>query len=99
MTKMRLNKLEAVLLTVAVVAVVCFASFLQGEMRRAARERNRHDVGTIVDAACANLSATELESNDSGRLQCGTVGREVVHEEVLPLTAAESGMAVGTQSR
>ena len=95
---MRLNKLEAVFLAVAVVAVVGFADFLQGELRRAARERNRHDVGTIVEAACANLSATELESNDSGRLQCGTVAREAVHEEVLPLTAAESGVAAATQS-
>jgi len=73
---MRLSKTESVLIAIALFAVVSFSGFLQGEMKRAARERNRHDIGTIVDVACADLSAAELTSSDNGRLQCG----EVVHE-------------------
>ena len=75
-TQMRLSKTESVLVAVALFAVLSFSGFLQGEMKRAARERNRHDVGTIVDVACADLSAAELSSSDNGRLQCGEVERE-----------------------
>lgn len=77
---MRLIRTESVLLAVAVFAVASFSGWLQGEMKHAARERNRHDVGTIVEAACANLNAAELESSDNGQLQCGTVAHEVARE-------------------
>jgi hypothetical protein len=77
---MRLNKTESVLLAVAVFAIFSFSGWLQREMKHAARERNRHDVGTIVDAACANLNAAELESSDNGQLQCGTIAHEAPHE-------------------
>jgi hypothetical protein len=88
--KMRLTKTESVLSAVAVFAVCSFSGWLHDEMKHAARERNRHDIGTIVDAACANLNAAELESSDSGRLQCGPIAHEAPHEASAPeaLTAA-----------
>lgn len=89
---MRLTKFESVLLAVAAFAVVSFSGWLPREMKHAARERNRHDIGTIVDAACANLTAAELESNDDGRLQCGPVMREVP-AAVGALTASANGTA------
>jgi hypothetical protein len=88
--KMRLSKTESVLLAVALFAVVSFSGFLQGEMKRAARERNRHDIGTIVDAACANLNAAELDSSDNGRLQCGGVDAEAAPASGA-LTASVNG--------
>jgi hypothetical protein len=93
---MRLTKLESVLSAVAVFAVVSFSGWLQGEMKHAARERNRHDIGTIVDAACADLTAAELESNDNGQLQCGAVMLEAPREPsaaVGALTASVNGAA------
>ncbi|MEP9328984.1 hypothetical protein PPMP20_38930 [Paraburkholderia phymatum] len=93
---MRLTKTESVLSVVAVFAVFGFSGWLHTEMKHAARERNRHDIGTIVDAACANLNAAELESSDSGRLQCGTIAVEAPREaSAAPeaLTAAETGAA------
>jgi len=97
---MRLTKTESVLSAVALFAIVSFCGWLQGEMKHAARERNRHDIGTIVDAACANLNAAELESNDNGQLQCGTIAHELPHEvphdaAAAPdaLTAAATGAA------
>ncbi|MEM5434469.1 hypothetical protein [Paraburkholderia diazotrophica] len=64
-------------------------------MTHAARERNRHDIGTIIDAACANLTAAELESNDNGQLQCGAVMLEAPHEASASgaLTASVNGPA------
>ncbi|MBN3762346.1 hypothetical protein G3O01_16085 [Burkholderia sp. Ac-20365] len=93
---MRLTRTESVLLAVAVFAVASFSGWLQGEMKHAARERNRHDIGTIVEAACANLNAAELESSDNGQLQCGTIAHEVAR--VAPaapdaLAAAATGAA------
>ncbi|ALL67215.1 hypothetical protein K788_0005243 [Paraburkholderia caribensis MBA4] len=93
---MRLSKTESVLLTVAVFAVVSFSGWLQSEMKHAARERNRHDIGTIVEAACANLNATELESSDNGQLQCGTIAHEApraASSAPEALTAAATGAA------
>jgi hypothetical protein len=88
--KMRLTRTESVLIAVALCAVVSFSGFLQGEMNRAARERNRHDIGTIVDAACANLNAADLDSSDNGRLQCGEVGHEAAPASGA-LTASVNG--------
>ncbi|MBP0589593.1 hypothetical protein J8I87_07640 [Paraburkholderia sp. LEh10] len=92
---MRLTKIESVLLAVAVFAVFSFSGWLQGEMKHAARERNRHDIGTIVVAACANLNAAELESNDNGQLRCGTVVHEAPRAVAVPeaLTAAVTSAA------
>ena len=93
---MRLTKTESVLSAVAVFAVCSFSGWLHDEMKHAARERSRHDIGTIVDAACANLNAAELESSDNGQLQCGTIAHEAPHEaSAAPeaLTAAVTGAA------
>jgi hypothetical protein len=92
---MRLTKTESVLSAVAVFAIMSFSGWLQTEMKHAARERNRHDIGTIVDAACANLNAAELESNDNGQLRCGTIAHEAPREAAAAeaLTAAASGTA------
>ncbi|AXF00588.1 hypothetical protein [Paraburkholderia hospita] len=93
---MRVSKIESVLLTVAVFAVVSFSGWLQSEMKHAARERNRHDIGTIVEAACANLNAAELESSDAGQLQCGTIAHEAPREASSApeaLTAAATSAA------
>jgi hypothetical protein len=92
---MRLTKAESVLSAVAVFAIMSFGGSLQTEMKHAARERNRHDIGTIVDAACTNLNAAELESNDNGQFQCGTIVHEAPREAAAPeaVTAAVSGTA------
>ncbi|WP_109483824.1 hypothetical protein [Paraburkholderia sp. C35] len=92
---MRLSKTESVLFAVAVFAIAGFSGWLQNEMKHAARERNRHDIGTIVDAACANLNAAELESSDNGQLQCGSVAHEAPREASAPeaLTAAAAAGA------
>ncbi|MEM5345461.1 hypothetical protein [Paraburkholderia azotifigens] len=89
---MRLTKTESVLSAVALFAVFSFSGWLHAEMKHAARERNRHDVGTIVDAACANLNAAELESSDNGRLQCGAIAHEAPAAPDA-LTAAVTGAA------
>lgn len=93
---MRVSKTESVLLTVAVFAVVSFSGWLQSEMKHAARERNRHDIGTIVDAACANLNAAELESSDNGQLQCGTIAHEAPRQASEASSAPEALTAAAT---
>lgn len=77
---MRLRKIEFVLLAVAALSVVRFASWLQNEMDRAARVRDQREFGESR-GNCAEEIAAGMLLDHKGSIWCGVVNREPLGQQ------------------